>query len=241
MIQTTDNQNKIFDVVNEKDEVIGQAKRGEAHGNSKLIHRSIGVAVFNSKGELFLQQRSETKDTEALKWTISCSGHVNSGGSYEETFFRELKEELGINCFTSPFLCLSKEMGRKERVPQWKFSGFSNLKQSGGSLPEAKLGTTPRLLFGKKSYGKLPRGDKKGKISEENILYLVNKFIYCSKIETEICVLYKFIYDGQIKINKTEIKQGKFFTRKELKEAIKSGEIEMSKMGMMCLEKLEWI
>ncbi len=117
----TDNQNEIFDVVNEKDNVIRQAKRGEVHKNKDLVHRSIGVAVFNSKGELYLQQRSATKDTDPLCWTISCSGHVGYDPStwkesmrppsrclnrllpsevslslYEETAHRELEEELGI-------------------------------------------------------------------------------------------------------------------------------------------------
>lgn len=95
----TDNQNEIFDIVNEKDEVIGQAARGEVHKNKNLIHRSVGVIVFDKKGRVFLQQRSATKDTDPLKWTISASGHVLSGDSYEETALRELKEELGLNLY----------------------------------------------------------------------------------------------------------------------------------------------
>ncbi len=95
-LNITDNQNEIFDLVDEDDNVIGQVKRGEANRNKNLIHRSIGVAVFNSKGEIYLQQRSATKDTDPLKWTIACSGHVNSGDNYEGTAVRELKEELGL-------------------------------------------------------------------------------------------------------------------------------------------------
>ena len=79
-MKISDNQNEIFDVVDENDKVIGQARRGEAHRNKKLIHRSVGVLVFNKKGELFLQQRSATKDTDPLKWTISASGHVSHNG-----------------------------------------------------------------------------------------------------------------------------------------------------------------
>ncbi len=77
-MKTTDNQNEIFDVVDEDDNVIGRVKRGEANRNKNLIHRSIGVAVFNRKGEIYLQQRSSTKDTDPMCWTISCSGHVRS-------------------------------------------------------------------------------------------------------------------------------------------------------------------
>jgi len=94
---TTDNQDELFDIVDENDRVVGKAKRGEVHKNKKLIHRSIGIGVFNSKGEILLQKRSAGKDTDPLKWTLSASGHVISGDEYENTARRELLEELGIN------------------------------------------------------------------------------------------------------------------------------------------------
>lgn len=100
----TDNQNELFDIVDENDQVIGQARRGEVHGNKSLIHRSIGVIILNEKGEAFLQQRSSTKDTDPLKWTISVSGHVDSGKTYEKTAVRELEEELGIDVPFVPFV-----------------------------------------------------------------------------------------------------------------------------------------
>lgn len=95
-ITTTDNLSELFDVVDENDHVIGKATRGEVHGNPGLIHRSVAIAVFNSKGELFLQQRSASKDTDPLLWIISCSGHVGRGDTYEMSAWRELEEELGI-------------------------------------------------------------------------------------------------------------------------------------------------
>lgn len=93
---TTDNQNEVFDLVDASDQVIGKATRREVHQNKNLIHRSVAIAVFNSNKKLFLQRRSITKDTDALLWTISCSGHVNIGENYEESAKRELLEELGI-------------------------------------------------------------------------------------------------------------------------------------------------
>ncbi len=96
-MKTTDDLKEMFDIVDEKDRVIGQATREEVHKNKKLIHRSIGVVVFNQKGEIFLQQRSAAKDTDPLLWTISCSGHVLAGDNYEKTAHRELIEELGID------------------------------------------------------------------------------------------------------------------------------------------------
>lgn len=91
-----DNQNELFDVVDENDNVIGKATRGQVHRNPGLIHRSVAIAVFNSKGELFVHQRSAFKDTDPLLWIISCSGHVERGDTYEVSARRELEEELGI-------------------------------------------------------------------------------------------------------------------------------------------------
>jgi len=50
-MKTTDNQEEIFDIVNEEDQVIGKTTRGETYKNKNLIHRSIYMAVFNSKGD----------------------------------------------------------------------------------------------------------------------------------------------------------------------------------------------
>jgi isopentenyl-diphosphate delta-isomerase type 1 len=94
-MRTTDPQNEQFDIVDENDTVIDCALRKEVHQNKSLIHRSISVLVF-VEGKLLLQKRSQTKDTYPKYWTSSCSGHVVSGDSYEETAERELTEELGI-------------------------------------------------------------------------------------------------------------------------------------------------
>jgi isopentenyldiphosphate isomerase len=107
---TTDNQQELFDVVNEQDEVVGQATRGECHSNPKLIHRSIGVYVINKQNQVFLQQRSKTKDKAAGKWSFSASGHVTSGDEYLETACKELKEELGVVVEASQLISLGKHL-----------------------------------------------------------------------------------------------------------------------------------
>lgn len=84
----------IFDIVNERDEVIGRAPRSEVHARG-LLHRAVHVLVFNAQGEMFLQKRSKTKDREPSRWGAACSGHVDSGEDYDTAARRELGEELG--------------------------------------------------------------------------------------------------------------------------------------------------
>lgn len=52
--------------------------------------------VIRGTGKLLLQQRSRRDLWQAGLWTISSTGHVKIGESYEVAAARELGEELGI-------------------------------------------------------------------------------------------------------------------------------------------------
>ena len=108
---------EIFDIVNERDEVIGQARRQEVHARG-LWHRAIHVLVFNARGEVFLQKRSMLKDTAKGKWDSSTSGHVDRGETYDATAVRELREEIGLQVLEPPARVFKLE-ARKETG--WEF------------------------------------------------------------------------------------------------------------------------
>ncbi len=86
---------EIFDVVNERDEVIGQMPRKQVHREGHK-HRAIHVLVFNSRGQVFLQKRSMSKDTFPGVWDSSSSGHLDTGEDYDACAIRELREEIGL-------------------------------------------------------------------------------------------------------------------------------------------------
>ncbi|MGJ8638271.1 MAG: NUDIX hydrolase [Opitutaceae bacterium] len=89
------NAQELFDVVDAEDTVLRVEQRSVVH-REKLFHRAVHVFVFNSEGKLFLQRRSLTKDTAPGKWVSSCSGHVDSGETYDAAAPRELAEEIGL-------------------------------------------------------------------------------------------------------------------------------------------------
>jgi isopentenyl-diphosphate delta-isomerase type 1 len=91
----------IFDIVNERDEVIGRKPRSEVHARG-LLHRAVHVLVFNSQGQVFLQKRSMNKDRQPGVWDSSCSGHVDSGEDYDQTAVRELREEIDLRLNAPP-------------------------------------------------------------------------------------------------------------------------------------------
>lgn len=88
---------EIFDVVDERDQVVGAQSRESVHVNN-LRHRAVHMVVFNALGELFLQKRSIWKDKNPGLWDSSAAGHVDSGETYEIAAQREIGEELGIQC-----------------------------------------------------------------------------------------------------------------------------------------------
>jgi len=84
-----------FAVVDDQDRLLGEATRGEVHGNN-LLHRAVHIFVFNHSGELFLQKRSAWKDRHPCLWDSSAAGHVGAGETYENAASREVEEELGV-------------------------------------------------------------------------------------------------------------------------------------------------
>lgn len=82
-------------LVNEKDEVIGQMEKLEAHQKG-LLHRAFSVFVFNEKNELLIQKRAETKYHSGGLWTNTCCSHPKPNESTLEGAQRRLKEEMGM-------------------------------------------------------------------------------------------------------------------------------------------------
>ena len=90
-------QGKFLDIVDEQDQVIGQAEIEEAH-NKHLLHRSVHTFIINSEGKLFVAQRSFRGKRYAGRWTIP-GRHAPAGKAYEETAESMLVDTFGgISC-----------------------------------------------------------------------------------------------------------------------------------------------
>ena len=82
-------------LVNEKDEVTGSMEKLEAHKKG-LLHRAFSIFVFNSRGEMLMQQRAIDKYHSGGLWTNACCSHPQPGEETREAARRRLKEEMGF-------------------------------------------------------------------------------------------------------------------------------------------------
>lgn len=83
-------------LVDEHDREVGTMEKMEAHRVGRL-HRAFSVLVFNSKGELLIQQRADSKYHSAGLWTNTCCSHPRPEESIQSASARRLLEEMGID------------------------------------------------------------------------------------------------------------------------------------------------
>lgn len=107
---------EIVDVVNEKNEIVGQVSKEEAHRKG-LLHRCIIAEVIDSQGNwILVKQASDRQD--AGQFVSPVGGHIRAGEGEKDALAREVLEELGIASFSSKFIgrtIFNREViGRKE-------------------------------------------------------------------------------------------------------------------------------
>jgi isopentenyl-diphosphate Delta-isomerase len=85
-------------LVDKHDMPTGTAEKMEAHEKA-LLHRAFSVFIFNSKGEMLLQQRALKKYHSGGLWTNACCSHPYEGQDTKAAAEKRLQEEMG---FTLP-------------------------------------------------------------------------------------------------------------------------------------------
>lgn len=83
-------------LVDEQDRAVGTMEKMEAHRTGKL-HRAFSILVYNSRGDLLVQQRSASKYHSPGLWTNTCCSHPRPEENIGEAAARRLKEEMGID------------------------------------------------------------------------------------------------------------------------------------------------
>ena len=88
-------------LVDPQDRELGQMEKLAAHREG-LLHRAFSVFIFNTKGELLMQQRAPTKYHSAGLWSNTCCGHPRPGEALADAGERRLVEEMGLSVKLRP-------------------------------------------------------------------------------------------------------------------------------------------
>lgn len=146
-------------LVDNNDCQIGLMEKQAAHIEPHL-HRAFSIFLFNSKGELLMQQRAFSKYHSPGLWTNTCCSHPRSGETLEEATSRRLMEEMGMTCpmhevytfiykapvgqglteheFDHVFIGQSDDIPNinTEEVASWKYMRLDDLKKDLKLYPE---------------------------------------------------------------------------------------------------------
>ena len=90
--------------------VLEKGTRLEEGENRMVVH----LCIFNSKGEMLIQQRQSFKKGWPNMWDITLGGCSQAGETSRDTVKRELSEELGVEYDFSknkPYLTINFENG----------------------------------------------------------------------------------------------------------------------------------
>lgn len=105
-----------LDLVDAEDVVIGNKLRSAIYAEDLSNFRVINAFIRNSKGQLWIPRRTANKRLFPSCLDVSVGGHVESGTTYDETFYKETMEELNLDINTVPYRLLGKLTPHKDHV-----------------------------------------------------------------------------------------------------------------------------
>lgn len=87
-------------LTDEKDQFVGMMEKLLVH-KLGLLHRAFSIFIFNTNGELLLQQRAIDKYHSGGLWSNTCCSHPRFQEEMADAVERRLWEEMGIRCATN--------------------------------------------------------------------------------------------------------------------------------------------
>lgn len=86
---------EMLEVVDLDNRVVGVETRKRVRAEN-LLHRGVGILCWNSRGELYVHQRTNTKDLFPSYYDMMVGGALAAGEAYQTAALREVQEELGV-------------------------------------------------------------------------------------------------------------------------------------------------
>lgn len=86
---------ELVDVIDDAGETVGVVTRARMR-RERLPHRCVYILMFNARGELFVHERTATKDVFPGYWDVCVGGVLAAGETFDDGAVRECAEELGV-------------------------------------------------------------------------------------------------------------------------------------------------
>ena len=90
-------ENEPLILVDSIDRETGTLDKASCHDGEGILHRAFSLFIFNTSGQLLLQQRASEKRLWPGYWSNSCCSHPRAGESMEVAISRRLDQELGMS------------------------------------------------------------------------------------------------------------------------------------------------
>lgn len=105
---------EIWDIYTKDRIKTGKTRKRKEAFHPGEYHLVVHICIFNSKGDMLIQQRQPFKDGWPNMWDITVGGSSLTGENSAQAAHRELKEEIGLSVdFTDirPHLTVNFEYG----------------------------------------------------------------------------------------------------------------------------------
>lgn len=122
--------------------------RGEEHPEG-AYHLVVHICIFNSSGEMLIQQRQPFKKGWSNLWDITVGGSAVSGDNSQTAASRELFEELGIEMDLTgirPHLTMNFDRGFDDYYLLEKDINLEDLKLQYEEVQNAKWASKEEIL-----------------------------------------------------------------------------------------------
>ena len=95
-VEAVSSESEKLITVDGNDRELGTITKAAAHDGKGVLHRAFSIFIFNSRGELLLQQRAAEKRLWPLYWSNTCCSHPRAGEDMATATVRRLEQELGM-------------------------------------------------------------------------------------------------------------------------------------------------
>jgi isopentenyl-diphosphate delta-isomerase len=82
-------------LVDTENRQVGTMEKMEVHRKG-LLHRAFSIFIFNTKGEMLIHQRADSKYHCGGLWTNAVCSHPRPGEAHEEALRRKMIQEMGF-------------------------------------------------------------------------------------------------------------------------------------------------